>query len=65
MKPYTDYAHIHSLKGEVKEVTVLDEYQDGETTVYIVEYNGIKCRARFNWFVCMLYADDIYEVIKE
>ena len=23
MKPYKDFAHIHSLKGEVKEVTVL------------------------------------------
>ena len=65
MKPYTDLAHIHSLKGEVKEVTVIDEYKDGETTVYIVKYNGTKCKARFNPFVCMLYADDIYEIIKE
>jgi len=65
MKPYTDYAHIHSLKGEVKEVTVLEIDDTQNPTIYIVEYNGVKCKARFNPFVCMLYADDIYEKIQE
>ena len=35
------------------------------STYYTVEYNGVKCKARFNPFVCMLYADDKYEIIKE
>ncbi|MBQ7976096.1 MAG: hypothetical protein IJ300_10475 [Clostridia bacterium] len=65
MKPYKDLAHIHSLNGEVKEVTVLAIDTESErSAVYTVEYNGVKCKARFNPFVCMLYADDKYEVIK-
>ena len=66
MTPYKDLAHIHSLNGEVKEVTVLAIDTDSESTaVYTVKYNGVKCKARFNPFVGMLYADDKYEIIKE
>ena len=45
MIPYKAMAHIHSLNGEIKEVTVLEN--DGGNK-YIVEYNGVKCTAIFN-----------------
>lgn len=62
MKPYPALAHIHSLNGEMKEITVLED-KDG--TNYIVDYGGVKCPAVFNWFNCQFYADDIYGIIKE
>ena len=65
MKPYKTTAHIHSLNGEMSEITVLDKREDGRQTIYIVEYNGIKCTAIFNPFVCEFYADDKYGIIKE
>lgn len=66
MTPYKLDAHIHSLNGEIREVTVLAiDTESDSCSVYTVEYNGIKCKARFNPFVCMLYADDKYEIIKE
>lgn len=61
----TVMAHIHSLHGEMDEITVLAERQDGQQTVYLVDYKGTKCTAIFNPFVCEYYADDIYGVIKE
>ena len=65
MTPYKADAHIHSLNGEVKEVTVLAVDTESESCpVYTVEYNGVKCKARLNPFVCMLYANDKYEIIK-
>ena len=65
MKPYKTTAHIHSLDGKIDEITVLDTREDGRQTIYIVEYNGIKCTAIFNPFVCEFYADDKYGIIKE
>ena len=65
MKPYVTLAHIHSLKGEMDTVTILDKNSDGTQTVYIVEYKGVKCSAIFNPFVCEFYADDKYGIIKE
>ena len=62
MKPYKTPAHINSLRGAMDEVTILEEL--GNNT-YIVDYKGVKCRAIFNWFVCELYADDLYSIIKE
>ena len=62
MIPYKTMAHIKSLNGEMKEVTVLEN--DGGNN-YIVEYGGVKCTAIFNWFNCTYYADDIYGIIKE
>lgn len=59
---YKTMAHIHSLKGEMDEIMVLEELENND---YIVEYKGVKCHALFNWFVCEFYADDIYRVIKE
>lgn len=55
-------AHINSLNGEMREITVLKKVGDND---YIVEYNGIKCHAIFNWFNCSYYADDVYTTIKE
>lgn len=62
MKPYKAMPHIHSLNGEVKEITVLEKVGDND---YIIEYNGVKCHAIFNWFVCTYYADDKYGIVKE
>lgn len=62
MKPFKTQAHIHSLKGEMDEITVLKELGNND---YIVDYKGVKCHALFNWFVCEFYADDIYGIVKE
>ena len=62
---YTTMAHIHSLGGEMDEIYVLDERQEGNMTMYIVDYKGTKCTAIFNPFVCEFYADDKYGIIKE
>lgn len=55
-------AHIHSLKGDMDEITVLKKVGDND---YIVGYKGVKCHALFNWFVCEYYADDIYRRIDD
>ena len=62
MKPFKTQAHIHSLKGEMDEITVLKELGNND---YIVDYKGVKCHALFNWFVCEFYADNIYRIVKE
>lgn len=62
MKPYKAMAHIHSLNGELREVTVLEQK---DSVNYIVEYGGVKCTAVFNFYVCQFYADDKYGVIEE
>ena len=59
---YTTVAHINSLKGEVDEITVLEQVGDND---YIVDYKGVKCHALFNWFVCMFYADDLYRKVEQ
>ena len=62
MKKFKAMAHINSLNGNLAEITVLENVGDND---YIVEYNGIKCHAIFNWFVCEYYADDVYAIVKE
>ena len=57
MTPFKTQAHIHSLKGEMDEITVLEKVGEND---YIVDYKGVKCHALFNWFVCQFYADDVY-----
>lgn len=47
MKPYKAQAHINSLNGELREITVLDKAGDND---YIVDFEGVKCHALFNWF---------------
>ena len=62
MKPYKTQAHIHSLNGEMQEITVLEKVDDND---YIVDYKGVKCHALFNWFVCEYYADDVYGRVEQ
>ena len=59
---YPALGHIHSLDGEIKEITILEQL---DNVNYIVEYNGVKCSAIFNWFTCSYYVDDKYGIIKE
>jgi len=49
MKEYKAMAHIHSLNCEKAEITVLEKVGDND---YIVDYNGVKCHAIINWYVC-------------
>ena len=44
---YKTMAHIHSLNGEMAEITVIEEVGNND---YIVDYKGVKCHALFNWF---------------
>lgn len=62
MKPYKTQAHIHSLNGEIQEITILEKVGDND---YIVDYKGVKCHALFNWFVCEYYADDVYGRVEQ
>ncbi len=62
MKEYKAMAHINSLNGEMAEITVLEEVGNND---YIVDYEGVKCHALFNWFVCEYYADDIYTRVEQ
>lgn len=62
MKEYKAMAHIHSLNGEMAEITVLEEVGNNDC---IVDYKGVKCHALFNWFVCEYYADDVYGIVEE
>ena len=57
MKPFKTQAHIHSLAGQMDEITVLKELGNNS---YLVDYRGVKCSAIFNSFNCTYYADDIY-----
>ena len=58
------YAHIHSLEGKKDKVTILEKVDNARQPYYVVDYNGKKCTAIFNPFVCEYYADDIYGVIE-
>ena len=62
MKSYKAQAHINSLNGELREITVLEKAGDND---YIVDFEGVKCHALFNWFVCQFYADDVYRRVEE
>lgn len=57
MKPHKTQAHIHSLNGEMDEITIIDKVGDND---YIVDYKGVKCHALFNWFNY-----DVYAIVKE
>ena len=68
MENYKIDAYIQSLNlGKMRpevmdEVTILEQVGDND---YIVDYNGVKCHALFNPFVCEYFADDVYRVVKE
>ena len=61
-------AHIHSLNGEMREITILEQetlFGHPIPNAYIVQYGNIKCTAIYNPLVCQFYADDKYGLIKE
>ena len=62
MNPYTTVAHINSLKGDIDEITVLEDKGNNH---YIVDYRGVKGTAIFNFFTCSYYADDVYGRIEQ
>ena len=65
---YKTMAYIYSLnQGTMRstkqaEITVLEQVGDND---YIVDYNGVKCHAIFNFFSGAYYADDIYGRVEE
>lgn len=54
-------AHIHSLDGELREVTILSHKNNNNVTA---EYNGHKYTAVFNIFTRSYYVDDKYGLIE-
>lgn len=58
--PFKTMAHIHSLNGDMREVTVLETKYTRNSTLYIVDYEGVLCTAIFNFFSGDYYADDVY-----
>lgn len=54
-------AKIHSLNGELGEVTIQEKIGDND---YKVDYNGISCHAIFNCFVGYYFVDDLYGIIE-
>ena len=70
MKPFKTIAYIQSLNlgkmnsTEMGEITILEEIGNNAYKVKI-NSSGVLCVARFNWFNCSYYADDVYEIIKE
>jgi hypothetical protein len=63
MSDYIDKCecYIHSLKQGttygLAVATITEKIGDNE---YLADYNGIKCTAIFNPFVCRYYVDDVY-----
>lgn len=68
MADYIDkcQCYIHSLKQDesnvLGEATIIKRLGDND---YLADYNGVKCHAIFNPFVCRYYVDDKYGVIHE
>lgn len=54
-------AQVHSLQAQ-DEVTILHEKGNNDV---IAEYNGKRCTAIFNPFVCLYYVDDLYGVLPD
>ena len=68
MKSFKTMAHIHTLDGEMREITVLRQDEMFGHTIpnaQIVEFNGVKCTAIYNVYNGHFYADDKYGIIKE
>ena len=61
-------AYVHSLKDHktdtnvAAEVTIIEHIDNNNV---IAEYNGTRCKAIFNPFVCMYYVDDVYGKIEQ
>ena len=68
MKNLQVMAHIHSLNGEMREITILAQetlFGHPIPNAYIVKYGGVKCTAIYNPLTCQFYADDKYGIIEE
>jgi len=60
-------AYIHSLKDKENDRHVLGEAEIIEKigdNQYLAEYNGVRCTAIFNPFVCKYFVDDVYGIVK-
>ncbi|MDE7243670.1 MAG: hypothetical protein K2O18_06815 [Oscillospiraceae bacterium] len=59
-------AYIHSLKDREHDRNVLGEAEIirkiGDN-LYLAEYNGVRCTAIFNPFVCRYFVDDLYGIV--
>ena len=55
-------AHIHSLGGQLAEVTIIERRGDNE---FVALYKGQRCSAFFNYFNWSYYVDDIYGIINQ
>lgn len=62
MQPVKIKARIHSLDGELDEVTVVEKKEGNN---YTVEYKGQRCTAIFNGITNCLYVDDKFGVISK
>lgn len=62
MKPFKTQAHIHSLDGQMDEITILKKIGHNS---YLVDYRGVKCSAIFNTANFQYYADDVFGRKKE
>ena len=61
-------AYIHSLEDRRNNRHVLGEAEiirRIDDSLYLAEYNGIRCTAIFNPFVCRYIVDDVYGIWKE
>lgn len=61
-------AYIHSLKDRKTDRNVLGEAEIIKAigdNLYLAEYNGVRCTAIFNPFVCRYFVDDLYGRVSE
>ena len=68
MKTLEVFAHINSLHGEKRQVTLLGpNYLFGRAipNAYIFRYNNTLCGGIFNTFIFEYYVDDKFDVITE
>ena len=68
MKPYKVYAHLNSLKGEKRQVTLLGpNYLFGREipNAFIFKVGNNLCGGILNNFVFEYYVDDLYDIITE
>ena len=63
MKSFKTQAHINSLNGALKEITIIEPlYMFGYKVpnMYVGIYNGIKCSVLHNQYNFEYYADDLF-----
>ena len=68
MKPYEIFAHINSLHGEKRQVTLLGpNYMFGRAipNAFIFKVNNTLCGGILNTIVFEYYVDDLYDVISK